>query len=111
MCSIVTLDWNLPFELMCDASNYVVGAILGQSRVKDSHVIYYACNTLNDTQLNYVMIEKELLAIVFTCGKFRPYLIKNKVVIYTDHYALKHLMAKKDEKPRLETIYGLLLKT
>ena len=86
---------------MCDANNYVVGSFLGQQRKKDSYVIYYASKTLNDAQLNYATTEKELLAIVFPCDKFISYLIRNKVLIYTDHYALKHLMAKKDAKPRL----------
>ena len=56
---------------------------------------------MNDAQLNYATIEKELLAIVFAFDKFRPYLISNKVVVHTDHYAIKYLMTKKDAKPRL----------
>ncbi|XP_038679467.1 uncharacterized protein LOC119980742 [Tripterygium wilfordii] len=54
-------NWSLLFELTCDASHYVVGAVLGQRDGKASHVIYYASRTLNDTQLNYSTIEKELL--------------------------------------------------
>ena len=57
--------------------------------------------TLNDAQLNYATTEKELLAIVFDFDKFRPYLIGNKVVVHTDHSAIKYLMTKKDAKPRL----------
>ena len=64
-------------------------------------MIYYASRTLNDAQLNYATIEKELLAIVFAFDKFRPYLIGNKVVVHTDHSAIKYLMTKKDAKPRL----------
>ena len=45
-------------------------------------------------------IEKELLAIVFACDKFIPYMIGNKIVVYIDHSAIKHLMEKKDAKPR-----------
>ncbi|KAM1764037.1 hypothetical protein ACFX11_003320 [Malus domestica] len=55
---IIPPDWSLPFELMCDASNYAIGAILGQRKSKQPHVIYYASWTLNDTQLNYFTIEK-----------------------------------------------------
>ena len=64
-------------------------------------MIYYASRTLNDAQLNYATTEKELLAIFFAFDKFRPYLIGNKVVVHTDHSAIKYLMTKKDAKPRL----------
>ncbi|KAK4854138.1 hypothetical protein QYF36_019483 [Acer negundo] len=95
-------DWELPFELMCDASDYAVGAVLGQSKNKRLHVIYYASQTLNDAQINYATTEKELLAIVFAFDKFRSYLVGSKVIVYTDHAAIKYLLAKKDVKPRLE---------
>ena len=98
---VVAPDWSFPFELMCDASDFAIGAVLGQKREKIVQVIYYASRTLNDAQLNYATIEKELLAIVFAFEKFRPYLIGNKVVVHTDHSAIKYLMTKKDVKPRL----------
>ena len=63
-------DWNLPFEIMCDASDYAVGAVLGQKVGKASHAIYYASRTLNDAQRNYSTTEKELLAVVFALKKF-----------------------------------------
>ena len=72
---VVARDWDLPFELMCDASDYTIGAVLGQKRERTFQVIYYVSQTLNNTQINYATIEKELLAIVFTFDKFRPYLI------------------------------------
>ncbi|XP_062109887.1 uncharacterized protein LOC133821759 [Humulus lupulus] len=94
-------NWELPFELMCDASDYAVGAVLGQRVGKLPHVIYYASRTLNDAQLNYSTTEKELLAVIYALEKFRSYLIGTKVIIYTDHAALKYLLAKKEAKPRL----------
>ena len=94
-------DWDLPFELMCDASDYAIGAVLGQKRERIFQVIYYASQTLNDAQLNYATTEKELLAIVFAFDKFRSYLIGNKVIVHTDYSAIKYLMTKKDAKPRL----------
>ncbi|XP_024163856.1 uncharacterized protein LOC112170792 [Rosa chinensis] len=94
-------DWSLPFELMCDASDYAVGAVLGQRKEKKPYAIYYASRTLNDAQLNYSTTEKELLAVVFALDKFRSYLLQTKVVIYTDHAALKYLLSKKEAKPRL----------
>jgi hypothetical protein len=62
--------WDQPFELMCDASDYAVGAVLAQRNEKQSHVIYYASKTLNTAQRNYTTSEKELLAIVFAFEKF-----------------------------------------
>ena len=55
---VVALYWNLPFELMCDASNYAIGAVLGQKKERTFQVIYYASWTLNDAQLNYSTTEK-----------------------------------------------------
>ena len=75
--------------------------MLRQKRERIFQVIYYASRTLNDAQLNYATTEKELLAIVFAFDKFRPYLIGNKVIVHTDHSAIKQLMTKKDAKPRL----------
>ena len=98
---VVAPDWSFPYELMCDASDFAIGAMLGQKREKIFQVIYYASRTLNDAQLNYATTVKELLAIVFAFDKFRPYLIGNKVVVHTDHSAIKYLMTKKDVKPRL----------
>ena len=94
-------NWDLPFEVMCDASDYAVGAVLGQRVDKDPHVIYYLSRTLNDAQLNYSTIEKELLAVIFALENFRQYLVGAKVVVYSDHAALRYLLKKKDAKPRL----------
>ena len=55
---------------MCDASDYAVGAVLGQRVDRIPHVIYYASITLNDAQLNYSTTEKEMLAVVFALEKF-----------------------------------------
>jgi hypothetical protein len=86
---------------MCDASDYAVGAVLGQTKDRKHHAIAYANKTLTGAQLNYTRTEKELLAIVFAIDKFRSYLVRAKVIVYTDHAALKYLLTKKDTKPRL----------
>ncbi|CAN6576866.1 unnamed protein product [Malus baccata var. baccata] len=95
---IVPPDWTLPFELMCDASDYALGAVLGQRKDKQPHVIYYASRTLNDAQLNYSTTKKELLAVVFALYTMPLGL---SVIVYTDHAALKYLLTKKEAKPRL----------
>ena len=85
-------DWSLPFELMCDASDYAVGAILGQRVDKIPQAIYYASRTLNYAQLNYSTTKKELLTVIFALEKFRSYLIGAKVIVFTDHSALRYLL-------------------
>jgi hypothetical protein len=94
-------DWTLPFEIMCDASDYVVGAVLGQTKDKKHHAISYASKTLTGPQLNYATTEKELLVMVIAIDKFRSYLVGAKIIVYTDHATLKYLLTKKDAKPRL----------
>ncbi|GJT03745.1 putative nucleotidyltransferase, ribonuclease H [Tanacetum coccineum] len=98
---IIDPDWNLDFELMCNASDYAVGAVLGQRIDKKFRPIYYARKTMNDAQEHYTTTEKELLAAVYAFDKFRSYLIMSKTVVYTDHSALKYLFSKQDTKPRL----------
>ncbi|GKE16036.1 reverse transcriptase domain-containing protein [Tanacetum coccineum] len=98
---LMSPDWDLPFELMCDASDHAVGAVLGQRKDKYFRPIHYASKTLSDAQTNYIVTEKELLAVVYTFEKFRSYLVLSKTIVYTDHSALKYLFNKQDAKPRL----------
>ncbi|GJV47084.1 reverse transcriptase domain-containing protein [Tanacetum coccineum] len=97
----ISPDWDLPFEIMCDASDYAVGAVLGQRKTKHFQPIHYASKTMTDAQAHYTTTEKELLAVVYAFEKFRPYLVLSKTIVYTDHSALKYLLAKQDAKPRL----------
>lgn len=94
-------NWMLSFELMCNANDYDVGAVLGQCKDKKLHTIYYASRTLDEAQINYATTKKELLSIVFTFDKYRSYLVNSKMTIYTDYVAIRYLMSKKDVKPRL----------
>ncbi|GKB79617.1 putative nucleotidyltransferase, ribonuclease H [Tanacetum coccineum] len=98
---IISPDWNVPFELMCDANDFTVGAVLGQRIDGKFKPIYYANKTLNNPQEHYTTTEKELLAVVFSFDKFRQYLVLSKTVVYTGHSALKYLFSKQDAKPRL----------
>jgi hypothetical protein len=86
---------------MCDTSDYVVGAVLEQQKEGNVHATYYASKTLNGAQLNYATTEKELLAVVSAFKKFRSYIVNSKVIVYTDHVAIKYLLSKKDAMPRL----------
>ena len=86
---------------MCDASDYAMKVVLGQRTEKIFKAIYYVSKTFNEAQENYSTTEKETLAMVFSCEKFRPYILGSHVVIHTDHVTIKYLMAKKDHKPRL----------
>ena len=94
-------NWQLPFEVMCDASDLAVEAILRQRAEGKPYVVYYANKTLNEAQRNYTTTEKELLAVVYALDKFRAYLIGSDIIIFTDHSALKYMFSKKNAKSRL----------
>nr|GEX41863.1 hypothetical protein [Tanacetum cinerariifolium] len=98
---LISPDSDMPFELMCDASDFAIGAVLGQRQDKHSRPIHYASKTMTEEESNYTTTEKEMLAVVYAFKKFRSYLIMNKSIVYTDHSALKYLFAKKDSKARL----------
>nr|GFC01835.1 hypothetical protein [Tanacetum cinerariifolium] len=98
---LVVPDWNLPFELMCDASDYAIGAVLGQRKSKYLQPIHYEIKTMTEAQIHYTTTEKEMLAVVYAFEKFRSYLVLSKSIVYTDHSALKYLLNKQDGKPRL----------
>ena len=97
---VVSPNWIMPFELMCDANDHSIGVVLGQRKGKTFHYIYYASKTLADAQLNYTTTKKELLAVVFAFDKFNAFLIGTKVTVYTN-LATKYLILKKDAKPSL----------
>ncbi|GJT65234.1 reverse transcriptase domain-containing protein [Tanacetum coccineum] len=94
-------DWSLPFKIMRDASDYVVGAVLGQRIDKHFNSIHYVSKTMNKAQENYTTTEKELMVVVFAFDKFRQYLVLSKTIVFTDHSALRYLFTKQDAKPCL----------
>nr|GEY45150.1 reverse transcriptase domain-containing protein [Tanacetum cinerariifolium] len=94
-------NWDLPFELRCDASDFAIGAVLRQCHEKHFRPIHYASKTLTDAESNYTMTEKEMFAVVYAFEKFLSYLIMNKCIVHTNHSALKYLFSKKDAKARL----------
>ncbi|GKF16529.1 reverse transcriptase domain-containing protein, partial [Tanacetum coccineum] len=98
---LIAPDWDRPFELMCDASDYAIGAVPRQRIENNFRPIHYASKTMTEVESNYATTEKEMLAVVYAFEKFRSYLIMNKSIVYTDHSALKYLFAKKDARARL----------
>nr|GEW36710.1 reverse transcriptase domain-containing protein [Tanacetum cinerariifolium] len=98
---LIAPNRDLPFELMCDASDFAIDAVLGQRHEKHFKPIHYDSKTMNDAKTNYTTIEKEMLAVVYVFEKFRSCLIMNKSKVHTNHSALKYLFAKKDAKARL----------
>nr|GEZ47193.1 reverse transcriptase domain-containing protein [Tanacetum cinerariifolium] len=101
---LIAPNWDLPFELMSDVSDFAIGAVLGQRQEKHFRPIHYASKTMTEAESNYTTTEKEMLAF----EKFWSYLIMNKSIVYTDHSAPKYLFAKKDSKARL-ILWVLLL--
>ncbi|GKA80519.1 reverse transcriptase domain-containing protein [Tanacetum coccineum] len=98
---LIAPDWDLPFELMCDASDFAIGAVLGQRKNKHFQPIHYASKTMTEAQAHYTTTEKELLAVVYAFEKFQSYLVLSKSIVYTYHSAIKYLFAKKDANARL----------
>nr|GEW17445.1 reverse transcriptase domain-containing protein [Tanacetum cinerariifolium] len=98
---LIAPNWDLPFKLMCDASDFAIGAVLGKRCEKHFWPIHYASKTLTETKSNYTTMKKEMLAVVYGFKKFWSYLIMNKCIVHTDQFALKYLFAKKDAKARL----------
>ncbi|GKA63671.1 reverse transcriptase domain-containing protein, partial [Tanacetum coccineum] len=75
--------------------------VLGQRKTKHFQPIHYASKTMTDAQAHYTTTEKELLAVVYDFEKFWSYLVLSKTILYTDHSAIKYLLAKQDAKPTL----------
>ena len=94
-------NWDLPFKIMCDASDYATRVVLGKREDKKTFVIYYASKTLDSAQSNYTTTEKEFLDVVFALEKFKSYIVGSLITIFTDHAALKYLLSKQDTKPHL----------
>lgn len=92
---LIAPDWGLPFKLMCDASDVAVGVVLGKCKEKVFHFIYFYSKVLDATQINYIVIEKVILAVVYAFDKFRAYLVGTKVIMHTNHITIRYLLNKK----------------
>lgn len=94
-------DFSQPFVLTTDASNFALGAVLSQGIIGKDRPVAFASRTLTKTEENYSTIEKELLAIVWACKYFRPYLFGRKFTLYTDHKPLSYVFNLKDPSSKL----------
>lgn len=99
-------DFEKPFELTTDASNYALGAVLSQEK----HPIVFISRILNDTELNYATNEKEILAIVWALQKLRNYLYGiADLTIYTDHQSLIYSISDKNPNTKLKRWKNFIL--
>jgi hypothetical protein len=94
-------DWSKPLELLCEANHESIGVGLCQRDGNELNIIHHASRTLNNAQINYPLIEKELFTVVFVCEKFRFYITDSKVRAYTDRLGLKEILEWTDVKPRM----------
>lgn len=100
--------WKLPFHISTDASNSVIGAVLGQKENLVIHVIYFVSKNLNHSELNYTVTKKEFLLVIYTINKFRHYITVYKVFIHTNHSAIRYLMNKPNTNGRITRWFLLL---
>lgn len=98
---LIQADFNHPFVLRTDASNYAVGAVLLQGEDKEERPIEYASRLLNAAERNYSTTEREALAVVWAVERFRCYLDGHPVIIGSDHQPLRWLMTLKSPTGRL----------
>nr|GEV56154.1 reverse transcriptase domain-containing protein [Tanacetum cinerariifolium] len=75
---LVVPDWDLPFELMSDASDFAIGTVLRQRKTNHFQPIHYASKTMTEAQIHYTETKKEMLVVVYAFEKFRPYLVLSK---------------------------------
>nr|GEZ31860.1 reverse transcriptase domain-containing protein [Tanacetum cinerariifolium] len=80
---LIAPEWDMPFELMCDASDFAIGEVLGQCQDKHFRPIHYASKAMTEAESNYTMTKKEMLAVLYAFEKFRSYLILNKSIEFT----------------------------
>ena len=99
---------NMPFSIQTDASAYAIGAVLLQGEGPEEHPIEYASRLLSSAERNYSTTEREALAIVWACNKFRGYIDGADVKLLTDHQPLKWLLTLKSPTGRLAR-WGLQL--
>lgn len=87
-------NWEIPFHIHTDASDYAMGAVLSQKEASVEHTIYFVSKNLQGAEFNYTVTEKEMLAIIYALNKFRHYIIGYHIFTHTDHVTIKYLNDK-----------------
>nr|GEV05364.1 reverse transcriptase domain-containing protein [Tanacetum cinerariifolium] len=80
---LIAPNWDMPFELMCDASDFAIGAVLGQRQDKHFRPIHYTSKTMTEAESKYTTTKKEMLAVVYAFEKFQSCLILNNSIEFT----------------------------
>ena len=87
-------DWSLPFHISTDASDTAIGGFLSQKEGQAPYAIYFINKKLTPAELNYIVTEKEFLAVVYSINKFRHYITCYEFFLHTDHSTIRFLMNK-----------------
>lgn len=99
-------DRTKELQIQCDASKSGIGAVLMQ----EGKPICFASKALTTTEEKYAVIEKEMLAVLFSLKKFHQYTFGNHTTVYSDHKPLQSILRKSlDKAPR--RLQGMILAT
>jgi hypothetical protein len=85
-------NWSIPLHISTDASNSTIGVVLGQKENLLNYAIYFISKNLALAELNYTVIEKEFLVVVYVINELRNYIIGYGVFVHIDHSSIKYLM-------------------
>ncbi|GKA91630.1 reverse transcriptase domain-containing protein [Tanacetum coccineum] len=107
---LIAPDWDLPFELMSDASDFAIGAVLWQRKKKLFQPIHYASKTMTEAQAHYTTTENELLTVVYAFEKFRSYLVLSKSIVLENPHQDKLENKEITETFPLETLGSVALR-
>jgi hypothetical protein len=87
-------NWKIPFHISTNASYISIGVVLGHEVDKKPYTIYFISKNLNPIELNYTVIEKDILVVIHAINKFRHYITGYPIILYTDHSAIRYLANK-----------------